>query len=108
MNKILDLLAEQTGGKCYTSYQYCFDATENPSIKYEEIQDYKLELSRTFQAEPSKLKAILFLNISLTVQEEFIKLTTLKLIRKFSQSLADKSELPVAKGKTLQHSDEHI
>ena len=96
MNKILDLLEEQTGGKCYTSFQYCFDATENPSIKYEETQDYKLEPKR--HGETDNIKTIK--NISgranqvegnplfkyvLDVQEEFIKLTTLKSTKKFSQ-----------------------
>lgn len=56
MNKILDLLEEQTGGKCYTSFQYCFDATENPSIKYDENQDYKLEPKR--HGETDNIKSI--------------------------------------------------
>jgi hypothetical protein len=56
MHKILDLLEEQTGGKCYTSYQYRFDAMENPSIKYEEVQDYKLEPKR--HGETDSLKTI--------------------------------------------------
>ena len=56
MGKILDLLKEQTGGTCYRSFKYCFDITENPSIKYEEIQDYKLEPKK--HGETDSLKTI--------------------------------------------------
>jgi len=56
MEKILNLLEEETGGKCYTSYQYCFDATKNPSIRYEENQDYKLDPKR--QGETDNIKTI--------------------------------------------------
>ncbi len=56
MEKILDLLKEQTGGTCYKSYQYRLDENEVPSIKYEEIQDYKLDPKR--HGETDRIKTI--------------------------------------------------
>ncbi len=56
MNKILELLSEQTGGTCYESYQYRLDENEVPSIKYEETQDYKLEPKR--HGETDRIKTI--------------------------------------------------
>lgn len=41
MNKILDFIAEQTDGKNYKSYKYCFEVTDVPQIKYEDKKGIK-------------------------------------------------------------------
>lgn len=46
-DKILVVLEEQTGGKCYKSYKYCVSESEVPSVKYDETQEYKLEPKRS-------------------------------------------------------------
>ena len=35
MDKILAFLEEQIGGTCYSSYKYCVDEREVPSVNYE-------------------------------------------------------------------------
>jgi len=39
MNKILDYIAEETGGTSYKTYKYSFDGVEVPSIDYDDNQD---------------------------------------------------------------------
>lgn len=36
MGKILDYIANETHGECFTSFRYCYDNIANPSIEYEE------------------------------------------------------------------------
>ncbi len=35
MGKILDFVAKETCGECFTSFKYCYDKTANPAIEYE-------------------------------------------------------------------------
>ena len=39
MNKILDYIAEETGGTSYKTYKYSFEAVEVPSIDYDDNQE---------------------------------------------------------------------
>lgn len=43
MNKILDFIAEETDGKNYKSYKYCFEATDVPQINYEDKRGVKVK-----------------------------------------------------------------
>lgn len=36
MGKILDYIAKETHGRCFTSYKYCFDTVDTPHLLYEE------------------------------------------------------------------------
>jgi len=42
MNKIIDYIAEETGGTNYKTYKYNFDGVEVPSIEYDDNQDIAL------------------------------------------------------------------
>lgn len=43
MNKILDFIAEETDGKNYQSYRYCFDSVDIPKLDYEDKTGIKVK-----------------------------------------------------------------
>lgn len=53
MDKILTLLEDQIGGTCYSSYKYCVDEREVPSVNYEENQAYTLQRDRFGETDTS-------------------------------------------------------
>lgn len=34
MGRILDYIAHETNGKCFTSFKYCYDDSTAPNIEY--------------------------------------------------------------------------
>lgn len=44
MSKILNFIAEETQGECFTSYKYCYDNVVSPSINYEDRADNYVNL----------------------------------------------------------------
>ena len=55
MGKLLEYIAEETQGACFTSFKYCYDTINAPAIKYGECKGH------------------LYSNISWTVLVEYIK-----------------------------------
>lgn len=53
MDKILSLIQKETTGKCYTSYKFCVDDYEVPSLKYEEAQSFTLLKERYGESDTS-------------------------------------------------------
>ena len=39
MGKILDYIAQETQGKCFASFKYCYDNSNQPNIEYEPSED---------------------------------------------------------------------
>ena len=39
MGKILDYIAQETQGKCFASFKYCYDNSNQPGIEYEPSED---------------------------------------------------------------------
>jgi len=47
MNKILDYIAEETGGKTYKSHRFCYDAeVKLPSLAYDENQEFTVQRNK--------------------------------------------------------------
>jgi hypothetical protein len=53
MDKILAFLEKQIGGTCYSSYKYCVDEKEVPSVNYEENQIYTIQRDRFGETDTS-------------------------------------------------------
>jgi hypothetical protein len=43
MDKILDFIAQETDGKNYKSYKYCFEAVEVPKVSYEDKKNIRVK-----------------------------------------------------------------
>ena len=39
MGKLLEYIAEETQGACFTSFKYCYDTINAPAIKYGEAEN---------------------------------------------------------------------
>lgn len=39
MGRILDYIAHETNGKCFTSFKYCYDDSAAPNIEYGSSQE---------------------------------------------------------------------
>ena len=89
MGKILDYIAKETQGECFTSFKYCYDNITTPSIEYEDseknylnLKDYAEEVHdpkpRDMRDRADTLKNLcsedLVLFTLLIFQAEFIKL----------------------------------
>lgn len=46
MAKILEYIANETGGQTYTSYKFCYDSASVPSLAYDEKIDEKINLNQ--------------------------------------------------------------
>ena len=44
MGKILDYIAKETQGECFTSFKYCYDNITTPTIEYEDSEKHYLNL----------------------------------------------------------------
>lgn len=44
MGKVLDYIAQETQGECFTSFKYCYDNITAPTIEYEESEKHYLNL----------------------------------------------------------------
>ena len=44
MGKILDYIAHETQGRCFTSYKYCFDTEVIPHILYDDAENSYINL----------------------------------------------------------------
>ena len=44
MGKILDYIAQETQGKCFASFKYCYDNSNQPGIEYEPSEDNYVNL----------------------------------------------------------------
>jgi hypothetical protein len=86
MKSILDFLANETDGKSYKSYKYCFEDVEVPKLEYDDKKeirikrrgetDRNLKTTKSIEALAKGFLESPFLNISLTALEEHIKLMT--------------------------------
>lgn len=44
MGKILDYIAKETQGECFTSFRYCYDNATTPTIEYEDSESHYVNL----------------------------------------------------------------
>ena len=80
MGRILDYIAHETNGKCFTSFKYCYDDSAAPNIEYGSSQeDSYINMKEYAESihDPNvrdmPCRALHFLNSSLMALVEFIK-----------------------------------
>jgi ssDNA-binding Zn-finger/Zn-ribbon topoisomerase 1 len=78
MKSILDYIAEETNGKNYKSYKYCFEKVEVPKLEYDDKQGIKVKKSgETDKRYSTKYGMSMFENLAFIKEnglENFLKL----------------------------------
>lgn len=71
MSKILDYIAEETGGKPYKSHRFCYDAEVRlPSLSYDEIQEFTVRKDKNGETDTSLNTTKNLTEIAKTFQRE--------------------------------------
>lgn len=97
MGKLLEYIAEETQGACFTSFKYCYDTIATPTIEYGgtekeyiNLKEYAEDVHDPKPRDMRQRAAILMKGAPLfkyfwMVHVEYIKLTIFNMIRKFFQ-----------------------